>query len=164
MFATRMTCLFPSAVAIAASALLMSACQRPAPRADAADTVTMRDAKATSSKDSLIGPTWTLVELDGQPAPLGAGDRPATLIVEGAGQPRASGFAGCNRWSSAYSHTPPDRITFTAPLSTKMACATGMDLERRFLGLITAVREYSLSDSGLVLKGEGGAVGRFVAR
>ena len=124
----------------------------------------MRDAAAPSPQRALIGPTWTLVELDGQPAPSGAGDRPATLMLEGSAAPRASGFAGCNRWSSQYSHTPPDRIQFTAPMSTKMACAAGMDLEHRYLQMITATRGYTVSDSGLALRGDSTVHARFVAR
>ena len=148
------------AIAMGAAAMVVVACQRPARGADTAVTST-----GGSSTRELIGPTWSLVELSGQPAPLGAGDRPATLIIQGGADPRASGFAGCNRWSSQYTHTAPDRIQFTAPISTKMACSQGMELEQRFLGVITATRGYTLSDSSLVLRNEAGAThARFVAR
>ena len=114
---------------------------------------------------ALVGPTWSLVEFNGQPAPLGAGDRPATLIFEAGTSARAAGFAGCNRWSSAYSHTAPDKLQFTAPLSTKMACpGGGMELEQKFLGFITSVREYTLADSVLTLRGESNAEARFARR
>ena len=147
-------------IAIAMVAMVVIGCQRPARGPDTAVTNT-----AGSSTRDLIGPTWSLIELSGQPAPLGAGDRPATLIIQGGAEPRASGFAGCNRWSSQYTLTAPDRIQFTAPLSTKMACSQGMELEQRFLGVITATRGYALSDSSLVLRDEAGAThARFVAR
>jgi heat shock protein HslJ len=114
---------------------------------------------------AFIGPTWSLVELNGQPAPLGAGDRPATLIFEAGTSARAAGFAGCNRWSSAYAHIAPDKLQFTAPLSTKMACpGGGMELEQKFLEVITKVREYALADTVLTLRGEAGAEAKFVRR
>ena len=147
-------------IAIGAVAVLVTGCQRPARGPD-----TVLSSKASSTQHQLIGPTWSLVELSGQPAPLGAGDRPATLIIQGGADPRASGSAGCNRWSSQYTLTAPNRIQFTAPVSTKMACSAGMDLEQRFLAVITATRGYALSDSSLVLRDESGAThARFVAR
>ena len=149
-------------IVIGVAALFISGCQRPAPGTDTTGTTGMRDAVAPLSQRALIGPTWTLVELEGRPAPSGAGDRPATLMLEGGATPRASGFAGCNRWSSEYSHTPPDRIRFTAPSSTKMACATGMDLEQRCLQIITATGSYTVSDSGLALGGDSAVHARFV--
>ena len=150
-------------IVIALAALFSGGCQRAARSTDSIDTPAMRDA-APSPQRTLIGPTWTLVELGGQPASSGAGDRPATLLLEGGAAPRASGFAGCNRWSSQYTHTPPDRLQFTAPVSTKMACATGMDLEQRYLQMITSTRSYVVSDSELELLGDRGVHARFVAR
>ena len=148
-----------SAIAVAAIVLLAMGCQRPARGPDSANAV------AASPWRQLIGPTWTLVELSGQPASLGNGDRPPTLLIQEGGASRASGFAGCNRWFSAYTLAAPGRIQFTAPGSTKMACSTGMELEQRFLGVIAATRSYTLSDSTLVLRDESGATqARFVAR
>ena len=81
---------------LAGLTVLLGACQRRAPGSDATDSASM--AAAPAAPASLIGPTWTLVELEGQPAPAGAGDRPATMVIEGGAQPRAAGFAGCNSW------------------------------------------------------------------
>jgi len=44
---------------------------------------------------------------------------------------------------------------------TRMACATGMDLETRFLGALQATRGYRLTDEGLELTGETGTLARF---
>ena len=151
-------------VAIATAAIaVVSACHRSTPAADSANAAAPGGARA-SLPAALIGPTWTLVELEGQPAPLGAGDKPATMIITETPEPRAAGSAGCNRWSSVFTHAAPDSIRFTAPISTKMACATGMELEQRFLGMVMAVRGYTLRDSSLVLRGDAGALARFVAR
>lgn len=143
--------------------LIAAACQRPGSANDTTDSARMPDPASSSTQPTLVGPTWTLVELNGQPAPMGADNRPATLIAE-SGSPNAGGFAGCNRWSSTYTFTMPDQIRFTAPISTKMACSEGMELEQRFLGTIVAMRTWTMSDSTLVLRGEGDAEAKFVAR
>ena len=148
------------------AATLAVACQRPPRSADstAGDATTAGGTAGGAMPAALIGPTWSLTELNGQPAPLGAGDRPATVVFE-AGTTRAAGFAGCNRWSSAFSHTAPDSLQFTAPLSTKMACpGGGMELEQKFLEFITSVRQYALADSVLTLRGERGAEAKFARR
>ena len=163
----RLAHAWPATRLVIAAALLATACQRPPRGADSAsaDTTAAAGGSGAVIPASLVGPTWSLVELNGQPAPLGAGDRPATLIFEAGTSARAAGFAGCNRWSSAYSHTAPDKLQFTAPLSTKMACpGGGMELEQKFLGFITSVREYALADSVLTLRGEPGTEAKFARR
>ena len=151
-------------VAIAVAAIAgVTACHRSTPAADSTGAPPP-GAAMSALRAALIGPTWTLAEIDGRPAPPGAGDRPATLVFADTAEPRASGFAGCNQWSSAFTHVAPDSIRFTAPISTRMACSTGMDLEQRFLGMLTAVRGYALTDSTLVLRGETGDLARLVAR
>jgi heat shock protein HslJ len=162
MLARRARIVRGAVIAIVAIAVF-AACHRSTPAADSTGAASPEPG-VSSLPRALIGPTWTLVELDGRPAPLGAGDKPATMIITEGAEPRAAGSAGCNRWSSTFTHAAPDSIRFTAPISTKMACATGMDLEQRFLGMVMAVRGYALSDSSLVLRGDTGVLAKFVAR
>ncbi len=165
----RRTWMRRAAVALSV-ALVIGACQRPASGGDTAGSDTTgaagmpSDAASSSTQPTLVGVTWELIELGGQPAPMGAGDRRATLVVEGGGESRANGFAGCNRWFSSYTLTLPDQIQFTAPGATKMACATGMELEQRYLAMLSQVRRYTMSDSTAVLHGESGPLAKFVAR
>ena len=112
----------------------------------------------------LFGPTWTLVSLRGAPAPTGAGGRAATLIFYSGSERTAAGFAGCNRWSSKYSLSSPDSIAFTPPISTKMACDQGMQLEPEFLALIERASRIRQRDSSLVLRTPMGDSAVFVAR
>jgi heat shock protein HslJ len=105
--------------------------------------------------------TWSLVELNGRPAGTGAGGQPATLQLAA---DQASGFAGCNRFSSTYTLSGT-ALRFTGPVSTRMACAAGMELEQAYLSVITATRAYRVTDSTLELLGDGGTVlARFTAR
>jgi heat shock protein HslJ len=149
-------------ITIGAIMLLAMGCQRTA--RSTSDTAAI-DAAGFRTRLELIGPNWTLVDLFDKPAPPGAGGRAPTLVIEGGAEPRASGFAGCNRWSSGYTLGGPERIQFTAPASTKMACASGMEVEQQFLAMLTATRAYVLFDSNLVLQNEfGKAHARLVPR
>jgi putative lipoprotein len=116
---------------------------------------------AGGSVDALRKGSWALVELNGRPAGTGAGGEAATLQIAA---DRASGFAGCNRFSSTY-ETSGAALRFTAPVSTRMACATGMELEMAYLNAIAATRSYRTTGSALELLGDRGTVlARFTAQ
>ena len=107
----------------------------------------------------LDGREWNLVALGDAAAPAGAGGRPATIQFDMASG-RASGFAGCNRYSASFT-LEGDRLTFGPAMSTKMACEDGDDLERRYLVILPDVTGYKQSDSTLSLVGAGGSLARF---
>lgn len=104
---------------------------------------------------------WALVSLGERAAPPGAGGRPATIQFDGTNH-RAAGFAGCNRYSAAYT-LAGDSLSFGPAVSTKMACADGDQLERAYLAVLPEVRSFELSDSSLTLSGSGGSLARFRA-
>jgi heat shock protein HslJ len=58
---------------------------------------------------------------------------------------QAVGFAGCNNYFSSV-QLFPDRISFTQPGSTMMACPN-LDDEKAFLDLLSQVNGYELSGS-----------------
>jgi len=58
---------------------------------------------------------------------------------------QAAGFAGCNNYFSGV-ELYPDKITFTQPGSTMMACPD-MDGENAFLDLLTQVNDYEIVGS-----------------
>lgn len=141
--------------------LATAACAPPPPddarrgNASAADTTYMR---------SVFGPTWTLTRLNGAAPPAGSGGRPATLQFYSGSERRANGFAGCNQWSSAWERGGRDTLRFAPPVATRMACAAGMELEQRFLALITGANRFSQRDSTLTLRSAAGDSAVFVAR
>ena len=112
---------------------------------------TERVATPTDFRGAVADGEWHLTELSGQPAPLGAGGRRATLVFE-RDTARAGGFGGCNRWGAGYV-VAGDSLRFTAPFSTKMACSDGMELERRLLGAIEDTRHYATGGDELRLLG-----------
>jgi heat shock protein HslJ len=114
-----------------------------------------------ASNASLDDREWALVELGEVAASLGAGGRPATIQFDPTTS-RATGFAGCNRYSAGYTLTG-DSLTFGPAIATKMACAEGDELERDYLAMLPSIRSYALSDSTLILNGPDGPLARFRA-
>jgi len=97
------------------------------------------------SEQTLEGAAWTLVELEGQPAPLGADAR--AISISFAAQ-RASGFSGCNRFTGAYT-LEGNRLGFGNLAVTRMACAQGMQTEDAVLDALGRVALASLEDGRL---------------
>jgi len=112
-----------------------------------------------SDSSSPYGVDWRLIELNGQPAPRGAGGKPGTLtLVEGEG--RASGFAGCNRFSGTVTASS-GRIQFGPLMLTKMACAEGMDLEAHYPTTLNRSNSFRVTETGLELLSGSEVVARF---
>jgi heat shock protein HslJ len=105
---------------------------------------------------------WELAAIDGQPSPLGAGQRPVTLRLDAASS-RGGGFAGCNRYSAPF-RIGHDSLSFGPAISTKMACTEGMELERRFLVALPSITTFARSDSTLTLNGPSGPLAQFRLR
>ncbi|MGK2960925.1 MAG: META domain-containing protein [Gemmatimonadaceae bacterium] len=108
----------------------------------------------------LTNTDWVLVALGARTNPAGAGGRPVTLRIETGAYAIAAGFAGCNRYTGPYS-IRGDSITFGPSVSTKMACAEGMDVEQGYLGTLRQVVRYSVADSTLTFFGQSGPLATF---
>jgi heat shock protein HslJ len=74
---------------------------------------------ASSGPADLENVEWTLTELDG--AALQATSRPAPTLKLSSKDHRASGFAGCNRFTGGY-ELVDERLRFNALATTRMAC------------------------------------------
>ena len=119
---------------------------------------------ATSTPPTTLAPAalageWSLVELDGQPPPTGAGGRRATLRFD-VDSTRVAGFAGCNRVAATFTAVS-DSIRFGPAMMTKMACNEGMDLEGRVAGVLSNTNRYQLASNELTLFGSSGSLARF---
>jgi heat shock protein HslJ len=135
------------------------ACSRPDPAPEPqAEPPTMSSAAADTS---LVGPQWSLVELNGRPAGTGAGGRAATLefIVGG----RVAGFGGCNRIAGPYL-LAGDSLRLGPLVMTRMACDAGMDLETAFAAALDSVSTYRLEGTTLELMGANEVLARLEAR
>lgn len=140
-------------IAVAALILGVAACDRK-PAADVPSPAPPTPALSTPVANDLAAYTWTLVLLGERANPLGAGDKAPDLTFTAA-ESRASGFAGCNRFSGAYT-VAGDSLHFGPLLSTKMACPGSDQVEVGYLAALGAVVTYTLADSSLILHGAGG--------
>ena len=103
----------------------------------------------TRLADGPTGRYWKLVELNGRPIP--ALDREPHLILDAA-DGRANGFGGCNTFSGSYQlDEEKSRIRFERIVSTLMACAPGMDVEKAFHEALRSADNYSLDGDRLTL-------------
>lgn len=117
------------------------------------------DATQVAFRTAVSAGEWLLHEIDGKPAPFGAGGRVATLRFD-ADSARISGFAGCNRYFGSYTIVD-ESLRFSRIGMTEMACDDGMTLEQQLAAALEATRRYELSGRRLTLLGETGPVARF---
>ncbi len=110
---------------------------------------------------TIVDRDWHLTSVGTLVNPRGAGDQPVTLRFDTAAN-RAAGFAGCNRYSANYALVG-DSLRFLAPISTKMACDRGMDVEDAYLKVLEQVLSYTATDSTLTLTGASGSLAQFRA-
>ena len=105
------------------------------------------------------GPTleeqpWVLQTLAGEPAGMGAGDKPLDIQLQADGM-RVAGFSGCNRYSGSYArdgvsqHGSP--LQFGLMAGTMMACAGGGEIEQKYLQMLTKVTAFRLTNGSLSL-------------
>jgi heat shock protein HslJ len=133
---------------------VMAACvQPPASETEVATNVT--------GTESLIGPSWRLVELEGQPSIPGSGAREPHLRFTA--ESRVSGATGCNTLGGGY-RTTGEQLGFGDLFSTKMACVeeSRMAQETRFMRVLGRVDRFAVRDDTLTLFAGDSAVARFV--
>lgn len=150
-------------LAACTAATLLFACAK-APNPGSSDTAasTQPSEAAAPASPSIVEREWALVTLGDSAAPLGSGSKPATIRFDSAAA-RASGFSGCNRYSAPYT-IAGDSLHFGAAISTRMACAEGLELERAYLAIISQVTGYQATDSTLSLTGSAGTLASFEAQ
>jgi heat shock protein HslJ len=91
---------------------------------------------------SLADTYWRLVQLDGQAAALGAGERELHLVLASE-RSRIHGFSGCNRFTGSY-ELNDGRLRFAQVASAGMACVEGMEQEQRFLAALRGTARYAI--------------------
>lgn len=114
-----------------------------------------------SGTESLIGPHWRLIELEGQPSISGGGAREPHLRFSA--ENRVTGATGCNTLGGGYEGTG-EQLRFGDLFSTKMACVeeNRMAQETRFMRALEGVDRFAVSGDTLTLFRGESAVARFV--
>ena len=143
--------------ALLAAMVALPAC---APRSE--ETERSGDETAGTMGAAITDRDWELVALGDLAEPLGAEGRAPTLHLD-TETSQGVGFAGCNHYSAAFV-VSGDSLSFEGPVSTRMACEQGMDVEHAYLSALPEVRTYEASDSTLTLVGPEGPIARFHAR
>jgi heat shock protein HslJ len=112
------------------------------------------DGPAGGTGGMIVGPTWRLVSIDGQPPIEGT-----TLTAIFSEDARVAGSAGCNRYFGR-ANAVTGRMLVGPLGSTLMACeASGvMTQEQRFLELLQASSSYSVIGDELRLGPSGNTV------
>lgn len=106
----------------------------------------------------LAGPEWTVVEIDGAPLPAGA--KPPTLIVEDG---RISGFGGCNSYTGPIKETAPGQVAIGPLAGTMMACPPpASQVEDAFLKVLGKATQYTFLARRLMVSGVDGETMRSV--
>jgi copper homeostasis protein (lipoprotein) len=124
---------------------------------DRFEQVRPRETCGQSQQDSALrGTTWRLVQLDGQRVTLAPGQRAPQLTIAADGT-QVSGHGGCNRMSGPV-EIRGDRISFSQLASTRMACATGQQLESAFFGALERSARWQISGRQLELRDARGRV------
>lgn len=109
---------------------------------------------ALAHQEQLAGADWVL---SGQTGP-----RAAFLRFEAG---RVGGLGGCNRFGARYDLVG-DRLTFSPPMATRMACAPDlMKAEQAFFEMLSRVRRLAIAGDTLsLLDGEGKVLATFTRR
>jgi putative lipoprotein len=98
---------------------------------------------------SLKNTYWKIIEINGQSATLGAGQRELNMALTEEGR-QARGFSGCNKFTGRYEMND-NQLQFIQMASTNMACMTGMEQERRFLDALMRTKKFSINGESLSL-------------
>ena len=97
----------------------------------------------------LRGTDWQLTQLEGKPvAATNHGQIPHLLFSME--DQRVSGNGGCNRIMGSFEITD-DQLRLPGMASTMMACASGMEQERRFMQALEKIQHFRISGSQLEL-------------
>jgi putative lipoprotein len=157
-----------TAILVGFAAIVQLGCAKP-PETTTDSAMAPATPPAATATDSASVPRaitdrdWELASLgESAAARRGGGGKPATLRLDAA-TTRASGFAGCNRYSGPYT-LAADSLSFGALITTKMFCQDGDALERAFLAMLPSVRTWQATDSTLTLSAAGAPLATFRAR
>lgn len=115
-----------------------------------------REEVAAASAVPLVNTNWRLTQLEGQIVDNPASERAISLQLQPQ-NPRATGFAGCNRLFGGYL-LEGDQLRFDQLGATKMACVdeNRMKLEQRYFDALARVERWKITDRSLELYGASG--------
>lgn len=137
-----------SSLLLVATFVLLSGCAQNAPQ---------------TGNEPLENTYWKLTRLGDAPVSPAPNQREAHFILH-PGDKRVSGSGGCNGFTGSYERAG-EQLTFgNRMVSTMMACAAGMEVERNFMAALQQVRNSKIKQQQLeLLDASGSVVARFEA-
>lgn len=125
----------------------------------ASGTRAKKDAPPAKPNASLTNTYWKLIELEGQPATLGAGQKEVHMVLTSETN-TIRGFSGCNQFTGSY-ELNDKQLQFGPMAATMMACMEGMELEQNFLSTLAETKRFSIIGESLILSNGEGQILRF---
>lgn len=95
----------------------------------------------------LLNTRWELVSINQET--IDSALKEPTLLFEESGS-KVNGFAGCNQFFGSYSLSA-DSLSFSGLGSTKMFCEQSQELEDQYLGRLSEVTHFVVSQNGSAL-------------
>ena len=153
-------------LAVAATAA-MTAASGPPGRGSRADPWTSPErpesAEQAQNTEPLEDTYWKLTRVGDRSVNAEEGQREPHLVLH-SGTGRVSGAAVCNRLLGRY-EAEETNLTFSDVAMSRMACPSGMDVERRFVAALRASRTARIRRQTLeLLDSNGKSLARFEAR
>ena len=128
-----------------------------------ASTERTESTQSAENTEPLENTYWKLTRVGDRAVSAASGQREPHLVLH-SGTGRVSGAAICNRVLGRY-ETEETNLTFSDVAISRMACPTGMGVERRFLAALKASRTARIRRQTLeLLDSNGRSLARFEAR
>ena len=113
----------------------------------------------TAQTLALAATSWLVTGINNGKSAVVSVHTDSTITIAFTAERRASGSAGCNRYTADYS-SAGSHLRFSAPAATRKFCAEAglMDQERRFMNALAAVYSMHLEGDRLELRSADGAL------
>ena len=120
-------------------------------------------AEETRAEVPLENTHWTLTRVGDTGVDVGSAEREPHIVLHSTTH-RVSGAAGCNQLLGSYKLDDTD-LTFGTMATSRMACPSAMQVERRFLAALRATRSARVRGDNLdLLDANGRLLARFQAK
>jgi len=143
-------------IAILSGVIAIGCAKQPSTEHSESPPATDTMVASTTAPPDLRSTRWQLVALGDKAVAVADAQRAAHIILQ-ADSKQLTGSGGCNRMFGGY-ELSGDALRFSGIGSTKMACASGMDIETAFLPALLKVVKWRVVGQQLELSDSTGTV------
>ncbi len=120
--------------------------------------VTTTNSKSIKPADkpsaSLTGTYWKLLELNGEPAVIGAKGKELSITLVRHDN-KIRGFSGCNNIMGNFEIINGGTLLFSQLASSRKLCAAGMQQESTFMAMLESVKSFQVTGDTMTLNDSG---------